>query len=80
MAGIPQKMLDSHLMEVGERIFPIVCPGCQAQAGNPHNARTVADQLLVDLRCDVCRHEWTIAAPSPLIFRRKPDRRSEPVT
>lgn len=63
-------------MDAKDWKFPMACPACGSVAGDPYSARTSADELVIQLRCGDCRHEWTVSAPSPLIFKRTGDRRS----
>lgn len=43
-----------------EWAFPIPCPACAANAGDPYRAETlnVSGSIRVTLRCRQCGHEW----------------------
>jgi hypothetical protein len=59
--------------------FPMSCPACKAIAGNPYTARTDTGQLVIELRCGECLHEWAISAPSPsVVLKTSLDRRRWP--
>ena len=66
-------------MDAKDWRFPMACPVCKAAAGFPYCANTLQHELMLELRCRDCRHEWVISAPSPstLVLRRKEDRRPE---
>lgn len=66
-------------MNANDWKFPMDCPACKSVAGNPYGARTEPEELVIKLRCGDCRHEWTMSAPAPLIFRRHGVGQSEPV-
>ncbi|HUQ89104.1 MAG TPA: hypothetical protein VM096_16215 [Vicinamibacterales bacterium] len=56
--------------------FPMACPLCRVEAGKPVRVVTDAAVLVVEVRCESCRHDWALSAPSPaLLFHRKDDRR-----
>ncbi len=58
--------------------FPMACPACTAQTGNPFRAITRDPRTVeIELRCDMCHHHWSLSATSPALFLRpKADRRS----
>ena len=65
-------------MDAKDWRFPMACPACKAMSGKPHRAHTNTDELVIEMRCSNCRHEWELSAPPPAVFLiRKQDRRSE---
>jgi hypothetical protein len=71
---------DEAHMDPKDWRFPMECPACHAATGSPFRAHTHTEDLVIELRCHTCRHEWEISAPAPSIFlKRKEDRRSDPV-
>jgi hypothetical protein len=62
--------------------YPERCPKCRAAAGLPYSAGTCERPgvILVKLRCQSCRHEWSSEAPpasaDSVILSPRPDRRS----
>jgi len=55
-------------MNANDWHFPMACPQCRATAGLPFRATTEREELVIDLRCRECRREWTLVAPSPMVF------------
>jgi hypothetical protein len=55
-------------MKASEWRFPMSCPHCGTAAGTPHHVSTEIRTLWLALRCGMCQHEWTIAAPSPSVI------------
>ena len=59
--------------------LPMKCPVCGSLAGYPRRASSVQGVkgvLLVGLRCQDCRHEWTVeteVTPGPFTAIRKGD-------
>jgi hypothetical protein len=56
--------------------YPIACPKCRQVTGQPYDVFMpgVNVAITVYLVCDVCKHQWTVERPSPLLAKR--DRRS----
>jgi hypothetical protein len=48
--------------------FPMACPRCASEKGNPVRVLTNDSVLTVEVRCGDCRHEWALSEPSPAIF------------
>ena len=54
--------------------YPKLCPYCGAKTAQPIAARTAIGKLILFIRCDACRKEWSEDRPDvPLIARRAPD-------
>jgi hypothetical protein len=60
-------------------VLPMKCPACGNLAGYPRSTSSVTGVvgvLLVGLRCQDCRHEWTLettVTPGPFTAIRKGD-------
>ena len=55
-------------MEAKDWRFPMQCPTCHAVTGQPYRAHPQTAELVIELRCGTCHHEWQLSAPSPPIF------------
>lgn len=55
-------------MQAKDWHFPMPCPVCGVVTRAPYRAWTGDAVLWVELRCDTCRHEWTLTAPAPTVI------------
>ena len=57
---------------------PIPCPKCQAERGRPRRVESkTAAEVIVQLRCDACGHEWSAVRDTPWLAK-PPDKRTPP--
>jgi hypothetical protein len=62
-------------MDAKDWRFPMACRVCKAVTAFPYRTQTQKNEVVLELLCYDCLHEWVISAPQPLMFRPKPDRR-----
>ena len=47
---------------------PLRCPRCDAEAGHPFSVQSRSPtEVIVTLRCDACKHEWTLERETPTL-------------
>ena len=68
-------MLRMPLTENDWRQFPMPCPQCAGASGVPVSVQSkTTAEVIVNLRCRQCAHEWSIYRATPTL---RPDRRRE---
>ena len=51
---------------------PIRCPRCNSEGGYPFSVQsTTSNAVIVTVRCDTCRHEWTLQRETPSLAPRR---------
>lgn len=57
---------------------PLRCPNCDADSGHPVSVQSNSShEVAVNVRCEICAHEWTLERKTPTLAPNRDRRLSD---